>query len=230
MDSELISDEEYENLPDDPREQFIEVARIFSRKIKSLYDEGVADKMRQNITLQYMTAVASAAEALEIDGITYPNYSISVDQSLESFKIRLSKIVTGLRFKSGSRSKLYSVKLAARSKSIIELKIEKLREIIKNSDIPEERKRKLFLKIDELNAELNNSRLNFAKVMSVIAYISGAVAVGTSFLADAPDAIATITSIIGKDKDAEEKEFVRLNAPEDLVALPSPSHENTGSN
>ena len=53
--------------------------------------------------------------------------------------------------------------------------------------------------------------------MLVLATIGAVIAATTSFLADAPDAIGTITILMGEEKEAEEEEQKALQAePETL--------------
>lgn len=91
----------------------------------------------------------------------------------------------------------------------------------------EDKRKALLERLDRLADEVAKSRLNLARTMAILAYVSMGVASGTSFLADAPDALATITSLIGMDQQAEEEEQKRIGAPPVPKALPSPERKLT---
>ena len=60
----------------------------------------------------------------------------------------------------------------------------------------------------------------FAAVMLVLGAVGAALAGGVSVAADAPSAIATITTLLGIDKAAEDAEIERLGSPPKPLSLP----------
>lgn len=227
MHYELISAGEYENLPEDSDNMFVELEGICRRNMTQMIDRDSAAEMDHVIRMQYMTTVASAAAELGIEGLQYPNnVSFSIDDFPE-FLLRASGVVTRIRLRSTRKNREYSVKLAVRTKGLIELQVRKLRDAIEKSEFSEDKKKKLYEKLDELMTEVNSgSRLSFAKTMGILACLGVAVASGTSFLADAPQALATITSLIGQDKDLEDQERLRIEGPRPVKSLPSPQTES----
>ncbi|WP_206628501.1 hypothetical protein, partial [Mesorhizobium sp. M1A.F.Ca.IN.020.06.1.1] len=102
----------------------------------------------------------------------------------------------------------------------IEQQIAKLRDIIVNSELPERQRKGLLDKLNDLSVELSQPRVQYAKVMAVLAVVCATLGGTTSFLAEAPSAVATITSLLGADKIAEDAETERLGPPPTPKALP----------
>lgn len=228
MHYELISAEEYENLPDDPQEQFVELESICRRNMTEMISNQTPVDFDHIVRMQYMTTVASAAQELDIEGVFYPHNAEDPAKAIDTFLLDVSGVVTRIRLRSRRKNRPYSVQLGIRTKAKIELQILKLREIIDQANLPENKYKRLMEKLDELSVELNRTRVSFAKTMALIAGISAAtIAEGASFLADAPDAIATITSLIGQDKEAEENEQLRLRGPDEIKSLPAPGVQKT---
>jgi len=221
MEFDLITEEEFENLPDDPEQKFVMIEAICRRSMNRLISENTPADFDTLIRMQYMTTVAASAMELGIEGILYPGHLENPAHGLSSFMLAASAAVTKIRLR-GIASRQHSVLLSPRTRGRIELQIRKLRDVIDAADIPPEKRKALREKLDQLSLELDRTRVSFAKTMALIAYISFGVTTSTSFLADAPDALATITSLFGQDKEAEEKEAKRLEGPSPRKALPSP--------
>lgn len=222
MNPELITEDQYEALPAEPMKRFLALEDICRTKMLQAITHETSSDYDEIIRLQYMMTVASAAETLGINGISYPKEHTSPSSQLNSFFAQVTKLTTRLRLLSSGHGDAYSVQLANRTRGKITIQVNKLRDIIEKSDLPDERKNALFRKLDEFITELEQPRFSFSKAMAILAYIGLGVATTTSFLADAPDAIATITKLIGEDKAAETAEVTRLGDQPKLKALPRP--------
>lgn len=225
---ELISPDDYDNLPDDPGQQFIEIERICRKNMNEILsgefrsranDEN--DQFAYNIRLQYMTTVEAAALALNVSGVEMPDEINNMNYTFERFLLAASGAVTRLRLIGRKGRKTETVQLAARTRGLIELRIRKLREAIETGEMPEKKREALLARLDALLAEINSPRrVSFATVMTALAFI----AAGTSGIADAPMAIANITEWIGLDKEAEDAEMLRLSGPPKAIPhIPSPA-------
>lgn len=223
MEHELISDSDYDTLPEEAERRFLALERICRNNLARLITEDTGRDYDAALRMHYMAVVAAAADELGVEGLWFPSPQEDVNQEYSQFSVAVSRINTQLRLRHARKADPYTVQLARRTRARIQLEVGRLREIIENSDLPDNRKRVLFRKLDELLEEIEKGRVSFAKVMAVLVTVgAGVVVSGTSFLADAPDAIATITSLIGADKEAETVELERLGAPEIPKALPAP--------
>ena len=229
---QLISAEDYDSLPDDPIGKFVAFEEICRRNLNLLVNDQTPHEFDRTIHLQYMMMVSSAARECGVDGLEYPSQLSNPLDGLEDFMLQASGIVTCFRLRSAGKPDALSVRLASKTRGKIEQQIAKLRDMVTDSDLPEDRRARLLKKLDELSVALSQPRVSFGKVFATLAIVGASMAATTSFLADAPQAIATITSLLGADKEAEDAEVARLGPPpkpKELPpvprALPAPSHE-----
>lgn len=217
---ELISAEDYASLPEEPTAKFVAFEEICRRNMNHLIHDDSPSGFDMTLRQQYMMQVSAAAEECGVEGLEYPWGADDLARALENFMLTASGIVTRFRLRNSGKSDAYSVRLASKTRGRIEQQIAKLRDLITNGDLPDDRRKKLMRKLDELSVELSQPRVSFGKVLAVLAAV-GAGLVGTAgLLADAPHAIATITSLLGVDKEAEEAEISRLGPPPVPKALP----------
>lgn len=218
----LMTDEDYEALPEDPIMRFVSLEGVCRRNLRSILSDSDGDYIARLAKQEYMQTIAAAADALGISGPIYPSDLREPTEGFEDFLGRATATATRLRLQAPS-GKAGSVRLSERSRGRIELQLRRLEEAINSSDISEDRRERLRQRIQEFRNELHNPRLNLGKAMAVLAALGLGITTGTSFLADAPDAITTVISIIGAEKEAEDQERLRLGAPPKMKALPAPA-------
>ncbi len=219
---ELISNEDWNNLPEDPDLKFVEIDRICRRNLTGMINEQTDGYLDEMVPLQYITTLANAAIELGIPDVEYPHDEDQPTRKISSFMLAVSGAVTRIRLRTSGRAAPYSVRLGIGTKARIQLKIQQLRATIEEAHMPESKREALLGKLDELAVELDQTRLSFARTMKILAAISVGVCAGTSFLADAPQAITTITRLIGADKEIEEAEAKRLGREPEPKLLTSP--------
>ncbi len=213
MSHDLISDDDYDNLPDSPDEQFIAIESICRRNMAKLITEQTPGTYDNMVRLSYMSTVFAAAEELGFNSLfPFQNANTPIE-AFDDFLLSANSLVTRLRIRRAGKKSSTSVQLANKTRGLIELQIRRLHEIIANSDLPAERKKVLKSKLDDLLSEVSSPRVSFGKVMAILAHIGVGVGLSTGFLADAPEAITTITKLIGVDKEAEDQEVRRLGPP-----------------
>ncbi len=223
VEHELISESDYSNLPEEPDMKFAALELICRKNMNRLIASSANTDFDDLVRLEYMTTVSSAASAVGIEDLSY-SYDGYPERAFQGFLMSAIGCVTRIRMQQGGANRAFSVELSRRTKGRIEIEIRKLRDIIAGSSLPEDRRAALIQKLAELSGELEQPRMSFGKVFAVLAYVSLGVANGTSFLADAPQALATISSLIGKDKSAEEAEAARLGrTPQKLLPAPQKS-------
>jgi uncharacterized protein (UPF0147 family) len=229
MGLELITADDYASLPAPPEARFAAFEEICRRSMDRLINDQSSPGFDTQVRQQYMAHVAAAAEEYGIDGLKYPWGDDMDEQAAQSFILQAAGIVTRFRLRSSGEPSKYSVRLASKTRGKIEQQISKLRDLVAESDFPDDLRKKLLRKLDELSVELSQPRVSFAKVFAVLGVVCAALGGTTAFLADAPQAVATITALLGADKVAEDAEIVRLGPlprPKSLPsvprALPSP--------
>ncbi|MBB4239245.1 hypothetical protein [Rhizobium esperanzae] len=213
MDYELITDDDYDTLPPEPEKRFAALEKICRRNMMEIISHETSQTFDSLVRTQYMTIVTAAAEELGIDGVQYINNFDSVSDDLQEF-IRITTGVTAkIRLRNSSGRDALSVKLANRTKGLIEDQLTKLKTSVAESTLSEDKKLRLLGRIEEFRNELHKERLRFGVSLAVLASIGAMVGGGTAFLADAPNAISTITHLIGVDKESEDAEILRLEGP-----------------
>lgn len=217
---ELISAEDYNSLPDDPEAKFVAFEEICRRNMNNFIHNESDPGFYMMVRQQYMMHVSTAAEECGVSGLAYPWRPDDFSQAVEDFLLTASGVATRFRLRNSGKLDALSVRLASKTRGRIEQQIAKLRDLIADSDLPGGHREKLLRKLDELSVELSQPRVSFGKVLAVLAAVGAGLAAGTSLLADAPAAIATITSLLGADKEAEEAEISRLGPPPVPKALP----------
>lgn len=224
MSIDLISESDYENLPDDPEERFVALEAICRKNMSDIISEDTPADYDRMVRMQYMNTVSTAADEL---GLNFPYLADSFSiHDFEKFLLAANSLSTRVRLRNYGRNSPTSVRLANRTRGLIELELQKLRDMIIRSDLPEDRISALLRKLDELQSEIAKPRVRFGAIFAILAYVGAGVVGTTTVLADAPDAIANITKYIGKDKEAEQEEVSRLGPPPKPKQLAAPTPES----
>lgn len=224
MNQQLVTEEEFDNLPEQPERRFLALEQICRARLYQQISSETSEYFDQTVRLQYMRMISAAAEELNIPDIHINEHYQRLVDGFDDFLSDVVYVTTKLRLRTAGARDPHSVQLTPRTKGRIELQVRRLRAVIESSDLPDEKKRSLLERLDELSAEMNKPRVKYGVVMAIIAALSIGVTQGTSFLADAPDALTTITSLIGADKEAENAERTRLEgAKSEVKSLPAPT-------
>ncbi len=214
MDYELISDDDYDTLPLEPEKRFAAIERICRKNMMAMISNESNDNSYDSLLrTEYMTIVTATAEELGINGIHYIDNFDNTEDNLREFLRETSGVTAKIRLRNSSGRDALSVKLASRTKGLIEDQLTKLKASVTESTLPEDKKLRLMGKIEEFRDELHKERLRFGVSLAVLASIGAMVGGGTAFLADGPTAISTITHLIGIDKESEDAAILRLEGP-----------------
>ena len=213
----LVYSTDYENLPTEPTLRWLKLRDLVERRLENVTDtmNGVSDYD----LIEYCTVLVNAAETLNL-GSFDQRASTNVREDYDRIRAQIIALATKLSINSASVNTSNSVALSTHSKRKIRHQIERLRSLIEASDFDARRKEKLKNKLDDLYQLTIAERIEFGNFFSLLAAVSVAVAGVTSFLADAPDAIATITSIIGEEKEIEIEELRLIEAQGKPKAIP----------
>ncbi|MND51609.1 hypothetical protein [Agrobacterium tumefaciens] len=229
MDYELITDDDYETLPSEPEKRFTTIERICRKNMLAIISNETSQPFDSLVRTQYMTIVTASAEELGIPGIRYINEYQTVEQDLNEFFRLVTGVTAKIRLRNSSSRDALSVRLASKTKGLIENELTKLRASVEESNLSDDKKERLLGKIGEFRTELHKERLRFGVSLSVLASIGAMVGGTTAFLAEAPQAIATITHLIGVDKQKEDEEILRLEGPTKPRLLAPPPSATKGS-
>ena len=228
--NELISAEELDNLPEDDDRAFVAAELICRRNVLRVVQQDDSERgdWADEMRLQYMTTVAALADQFNIPDLIFPaDAHNSTYRAYADFARVTQAAVARIVARNRKSRNSTSVQLSATGRARIEQEISNLRRAIGKSNLPDARKNALHSKLDELAAELRNSRrVNFARAMAIlvnvaagVGYLGGAI----SGVAEVPAALANVLHWIGEDKAAEEAEIARLGGPPAPKAIPGPA-------
>jgi hypothetical protein len=215
-DYELIPEEAYENLPQEPIEQFAVLVRVAEANLGRLLDQSNSGDYATELRSQFMSTISGIADALGVEGLPSISNDLASYEKYQKFRVYLAGIVARLRLQSNLVAKPFSVQLGQVTRARIQRDINQLRVSIEDSDLPSAKKDALRNKLAELETELSKQRLSFARTMQITASIATILGSGATALANAPKAKETIVHIIqliGEDKVKEEEERLRLMPP-----------------
>jgi hypothetical protein len=220
---ELIPEATYNNLPQDPIDQFVVLVNVAQGNLSRLLDQSSSGELESELRSQFMSTICGIAEALSIDGLPTMGTNLADYNEYHRFQVYLAGVVAKVRLQSNLVARPYSVALGRRTKARLQLEIDQLKHSVSESDLPNDKKAALLRKLGEFEEELAKQRISFARVMGIASSITLLCGGVTTTLADAPKAIETVVTIIqliGEDKEKEEQERLRL-LPPPSKALPN---------
>jgi hypothetical protein len=224
MDFELISAEEFDNLPEDDEQCFVEFEAICRRNMTFMISHESRSSFDRSVQAQYMAAVSAVAVECGLTNLSVssipPDNSDSFYDEFGQFSLAVQGEVARIRIRGRRSRNALSVQLTDNTRTKIAHYVSRLRETIDQSDLPDARKKALGGKLDELVDELGNRRLNLGKAMAVLSMVVLGLAGATTIAADGPSAVTHIMRLIGADKESEDSAISRLAPPR--KALPAP--------
>ena len=216
----MIFSDDYETLPVEPIQRWLSLRDLVERRLTAVTDE--REGISEENLVEYCTVLVSAAEELKLwNSESFSVFSVSdVRQAYPIIRSEIISLATKLSMRYSNANTAYSVILPRASKVKLYTQIERLRSLVTSSDLAEQQKRSIFKKLDELHTIIVAPRADLKNLMIVLASIAAGVFTATSFLADAPDALATISAVIGEAKEAEEEEQRQIEAERKPLSLP----------
>ena len=208
----LVSSADFDSLPLEPVARWLKLRDLLETRLQNVTDErnGVSDEALD----EYCTVLVSAAEELALG--KFQVFSVTnVREDYARIRSEIIALATKLSIRGATANAACSVALPRSSRAKIIDQIDHLRSIIERSELATKQKEKLFAKLDELDSIIRSPRTDFAKLMMILA----AIAAVTSFLADAPQALATISAVIGEAKEDEEDGQRLLQASQEPLKL-----------
>ena len=222
MSYELISDKEYDNLPDEDDRCFVEFETICRRNMTRMIDENTSSDFDQAVREQYMAAVSAVARECNIPNVEYnPASNGNFNEIFSYFSLAVQGEVARIRVRLRGERHPYSVLLTGSTRTKIEHYILRIRDTVESSDLDPDRKKRLRERLDQLGTELGNQRLSFAKTMALLTGVLAGLGSSVTIAAEGQNAVAHIMQLIGYDKATEDAAARRLAPPP--KALPAPA-------
>jgi hypothetical protein len=221
MNYELISDAEYDALPDDDEQCFVQYEAICRASMNRMIDENSNSGFDEAVRSQYMHCVSAVAEACGINGLSVPQYpSSQFYDAFNRFSLTAQGEVARIRVKGRGFRHPYSVQLTQNTRTKIEHHVGRIREVVRLSDLSDVKKSALSAKLDDFVSELDNTRFGFGKAMAVLSFVLVGLASATTIAAEGPAAVNNIMKLISIDKESEDLAKRRLAPPPKTLPAP----------
>jgi hypothetical protein len=231
----MITDEEIENLPEDPELAFVEFEKKLRDRVLLKVDsyrpnesDFALDICRlKNSYISKMIGMAVSCDIKALKDCSIPPSEL-VHEEFERFLAEVDSITTQIRVAHLKRTKQFSVALDAPDKKKIHHYVEQIRIIIEAADLEEHKKNSLFKKLHDFNAEVDLSRTGWQRLMNVQMEICGSIGKGVEKLQPAKEWLDKIVELFSFAKEAEETLRLPYKEPS-LLAAPRKqiTHQST---
>lgn len=214
----------FDDLPDDPELAFMELVGRYSDTLSEAvggtnYSDRYADCM------EYLVKVTSAAKACDLDVLG--NWQVfafdheDFDYRFLLFRSEVDHYLNVIRIKNARRSNANGVRLNDQEKATLHGYVEKMRQIIASSNLPDPRKERIYEVLSELALEVSRDRTRFERIATFTRNLAG-LSRETANEGAMPWA-KVFLAFWGVLDDAKRDEQQRLPAPETRKTLPPPN-------
>jgi hypothetical protein len=215
----MITDEEIEQLPEDPELAFVEFEKILLQRSREILDRASGQQDAEDCYLAYINKVLAAAREYKIDSLKkWDVPSVDSDQLYAAYRQLAANVdffATQLRIRRAGRNRRNSVGLDGNTKAKIHQYIQKIRTVLNKFELPEPKRDALFSKLDAFALEVDRSRTNLQSVTDVYLTVCTAIGEGFNRLEPVRKFIDSIAALMGKAKETEDS----------LRALPAPTNQ-----
>lgn len=209
----LITDEEVLELPFTV-EGFVQYERICRNRFNEHSgDLRNNDLSQDELRMSYMSHVSNAAKEFELEDASLldmdyfvrpgngNNFSQGEELDFDKFDRTVHGLLSKYQLQVARKKQLEQFALSDTDKTKIRHYIERLRDLIEKSNLDGKKKEALYVKLNELQAQLHGKKFDLGKAMVII---TTALAIVSTAEADAiklPKAVAAIGQVIGLAKN-----------------------------
>lgn len=224
----MITDDELENLPDDPQEAFLKFERIAREHLdQTLYQQ--ADSQGSHgwtAELDYMSSVVGAAKVFaieELSNTSLPGVNANIGPEYEQFRADVSHLCIQLRLAKKWGGKKDYVSFDPPTKMKLRHLLDQVRAIVDDEQrLTPRKKAALVSKIAGLSAEIDSDWSRSESVGQLFLEIAGITGEAANRMEPARKLIESIAAAFGKAK--REQEDKRLPGSE-RKRIPPPKRD-----
>jgi len=200
----LVEASDFEGLPPEPEARWLRLRDLVEKRLDNGFHMNNGGHETYDL-LEYVQVLSAAAEELGIGSLEEISPS-NVREDFDTFRADVAAMATRLSLRLTTQNSKHSVALSGPTRKKIVNEIENLRSTISNSELSKAQRTKALRNIDQLHILIVAPRTDILRVGIILVGIGAVTAETTSFLADLPSAIGTITALIGADKQEEESD------------------------
>lgn len=229
----FIDPDQLDNLDEDPRVAFMELANIVTRKLHEQtikLDDNQEGEWWQIEELRYscMNILLASAKRLEIEpfaSMEVPRYDSNRSSNWQAFRFDLDHYVTQIVLDNSTRNRSSSVAILPKTKEQIRAYVQGLRNCIEKGNLDERKREALLAKLDALEKELEKRRTSMIAIATIAYHI---FAVPGTMWASADIANKLMTNVLTNvaEAKAEEDATKKIAPPESVKALSAPRKPN----
>ena len=227
---DLITPEEIEALPSDPRAAFVELEWIVRQRIDKETEDQSMDHDSSLARERYVMLISAAAEEYGIDGLPTVEPGQYDENDFWGLRRAAVRLATTMSLRSKRARAADEVALPSNAKARLRKHLTELEAALAAADIPEKRKKALEIKLGQFAAELDKGRSSITVMLAVAASFAAAMH-GLSETEDAiiklPQTVSAIMVLVGRHKAEEEENAppAALPRPKERKALPPPKND-----
>lgn len=217
---DLITVNEMDELPDDPATAFVQLERICRIRLHEYTSQQDRYEHGDDLRLEYMTIVASAAETYGVAEFDEPSGGWE-PQYFKGVYQRAIAIATKLAIEGKRARALTSVALPLGAKERLKKHLEDLRAAVDKVELDEKRKKVLREKLNGFEKEIERDKSNVSVILVGVALVAAALNQATGAVTGVedsiiklPETVNAINVLLGREKLKE------LEASPDPLPLP----------
>jgi hypothetical protein len=225
----MITDEEIEQLPEDPELAFVEFEKIVrERTLESLKHLSGVDA--DDCYLAYINKVLGASREYKIDALKNretPSLNSNLYDVYRKLAADVDFYATQIRIRNVGRNRQNSVGLDGNTKTKIHQYIQKIRIILEKVELPVTKRDALFGKLDAFAAEVDKVRTSLQSIMAIWLEVCTDIDEGVKKLRPLLRMINSIAVLMGKAKEIEDTlrvlplQTAQLEAPRKQLPPPT---------
>jgi hypothetical protein len=228
----MITDDELENLPEDPELAFVQYEASLRKRIQYAIARGDGEEgSAQELHFEYMSHVLGMVNAFDLEALK--GWSMpSADESWEIIQGTYRQLMADvdfnniqIRIKNARRKKVYSVALDHSAKQKIRHHLGQIKEVVDKLEVSESKKEALYSKIGALEDEVNRDRTRFDAAMALVLEVGDTAGEFGKLLKPIKEFMDSITGVIKAAKGDEEQRYPSLAAPETPKQIESPKKQ-----
>jgi hypothetical protein len=166
-----ISDEELENLPEEPEQKFVALERIVRERYEIANNNLGHNDSALPLLRRYMSIVLPAAHLYQVRGLAdWKRPSTNEDEwgYYNAFLADVDYCTTELRLRNLERQKQHSVALDAATKIKLRHLLKQIRETVDKLEVSVAKKERLYARVAGLESEIDRDRTRYQAVAALM--------------------------------------------------------------
>ncbi|MGE7371248.1 hypothetical protein ACQKKX_19610 [Neorhizobium sp. NPDC001467] len=217
----------FDDLPDDPLEAFVILAKELNAKLEKQIEESPSFQTAEKYRLQHMSDVLSLIKELEITELSnwrLPSQNIT-DVS-QKFYVNLHSYILGASVRNSKINKRNSANLNEATKARIHNLINEIRRTLDSLHIDDRKRNSLMAKLNAFASDIDKKRTRFDNLMGMILEASVVAKEVGETLNPFNEFLKRVTDLLSVAKEDEGTLSLPPSSP--TLELPAPPKQITG--